>query len=99
MLYHTRAARAASVSLCALSLSLLAAPAWAQDEPAPAEDESRDSDDFHDNVILITAGGLRRLDVLAGTSVVDGQELQRNLDGQIGEVLARQPGVSATSFS
>src|SRR5690606_37279269 len=37
--------------------------------------------------------------MLAGTSVLDGQDLQRNSDGQIGEVLARLPGVSATSFS
>lgn len=48
---------------------------------------------------MVTAQGLEQLDVLAGTSVVEGVELQRNLNGQIGEVLAKLPGVSATSFS
>ncbi|MGB7407528.1 MAG: Plug domain-containing protein, partial [Pontixanthobacter sp.] len=62
-------------------------------------------DDFHnrqnDRVaeIVVTAPGIRQLDVLAGTSVVEGRELQRNMDGQIGEILAKQPGVSATSFA
>lgn len=37
-------------------------------------------------------------DVLSGTSVVSGAELTRNLQPTIGETLARQPGVSATSF-
>ncbi len=37
-------------------------------------------------------------DVLSGTSIVTGEELQRSLRPTIGETLARQPGVSATSF-
>ena len=37
-------------------------------------------------------------DVLSGTSVLSGAELTRNLQPTIGETLARQPGVSATSF-
>ncbi|MBX9730863.1 MAG: TonB-dependent receptor [Sphingomonas sp.] len=37
-------------------------------------------------------------DVLSGTSVVSGEELTRSLRPTIGETLARQPGVSATSF-
>ena len=69
----------------------------AQTDPGRAA--SADNDDFHENVIIVTAGGLQRLDMLAGTSVLEGEDLQRNLDGQIGEVLARVPGVSATSFS
>lgn len=80
-----------SSSLCALALSI---PAHAQTGPTPADD-----DDFHENVIIVTAGGLERLDMLAGTSVLEGEKLQRNMDGQIGEVLTRTPGVSATSFS
>lgn len=56
-------------------------------------------DDFHGDVIYVTAGGLARLDMLAGTSVIEGDELQRNLAGQIGDILVRTPGVSATSFS
>jgi len=37
-------------------------------------------------------------DVLAGTSVVKGEELTRDIRPSIGETLAKQPGVSATSF-
>lgn len=37
-------------------------------------------------------------DVLQGTSVITGEELTRELRPTIGETLARQPGVSATSF-
>lgn len=80
-----------------LNFDKLSTPAETQDDPAdppvPADD-----DDFH-GAIYVTAGGLGRLDVLAGTSVLEGTELQRNQEGQIGEVLARLPGVSATSFS
>ncbi len=54
-------------------------------------------DDFHE--VVVTAPGLERLDVLAGTSVMDGIDLQRNQSGQIGDVLAKLPGVSATSFA
>ncbi|MBS1240054.1 MAG: TonB-dependent receptor, partial [Proteobacteria bacterium] len=72
-------------------------PVLAQDEPAPDED-ARPTDDFHGEIV-VTAPGLRRLDVLAGTSVIEGTELQRNQAGQLGEVLAKLPGVSATSFS
>jgi iron complex outermembrane receptor protein len=88
--------------LLASALALPAAPALAQDAPpAEAEDEAAaapDGDDYHGEIV-VTAGGLSRLDMLAGTSVLGGQELQRSLDGQVGEVLAKLPGVSATSFS
>ena len=70
------------------------APAAGAEEPPPR----RDDDDYHGEII-VSAGGLQRLDMLAGTSVVEGIELQRSLEGQIGEVLTRIPGVSATSFS
>jgi len=82
------------------SLVLSTPPALAQDSPAPTETPAAraDDDDYHGEIV-VTAGGLQRLDMLAGTSVLEGTELQRNLDGQIGEVLARTPGVSATSFS
>lgn len=89
--------------LAATSLAL-STPAFAQEEPPaapPAEADAPspvDDDDYHGD-IYVTAGGVGRLDVLAGTSVMQGTELQRNLDGQIGEVLAKLPGVSATSFS
>ncbi|WP_347302878.1 TonB-dependent receptor [Croceibacterium sp. TMG7-5b_MA50] len=48
--------------------------------------------------IIVTAPGLARLDLLAGTSVIEGEDLQRNLKGQIGDVIAKLPGVSTTAF-
>lgn len=51
------------------------------------------------DVIVVTAGGLQRLDMLAGTSVVEEAELARNMAGQVGEVLAQIPGVSASGFA
>jgi iron complex outermembrane receptor protein len=70
--------------------------------PFPALAQEHGQDDFHgpgEAEIVVTATGLRQLDMLAGTSVLSGEELQRNLSGQIGEVLTRLPGVSATSFA
>lgn len=84
----------------AVATLCLAAPAGAQtsspDDGARRAEPS--GDDFH-NPIVVTAGGLDRLDMLAGTSVLDGTDLQRNLNPQLGEVLAKLPGVSATSFA
>ncbi|HEY6817477.1 MAG TPA: TonB-dependent receptor [Croceibacterium sp.] len=88
-------------ALLAATALAVSTPVLAQDPPTPeppADPGAEDGDDFH-GTIYVTAGGLQRLDMLAGTSVMEGEELQRNLDGQIGEVLAKIPGVSATSFS
>ncbi|MEP3049934.1 MAG: TonB-dependent receptor [Erythrobacter sp.] len=93
----------------ALSFVVMAQPAFAQDQTesgsdSPNEAEPLDDDlhsrqvDFQGNII-ISASGLDRLDILAGTSVLEADDIQRNLDGQIGEVLAKLPGVSASSFS
>ncbi len=82
--------------LGASMLAILAAtPALAQSAdpaaPAPAAAPQRD--------IIVTAPVERsEADVLQGTSVLTGAELTRELRPTIGETLARQPGVSATSF-
>ena len=52
-----------------------------------------------EKVIVVTADFVDELDILAGTSVVVGDDLLRALEPQIGEILVKQPGVSATSFS
>ncbi len=72
--------------------ALIAAPALAQTDPAatPAP-QNRD-------IIVTAAVPQSERDVLQGTSVISGEELTRNLRPTIGETLARQPGVSATSF-
>lgn len=78
---------------------LLTVAAQAQDIASPEEPQAEPSgDDLHD-VILVTAAGIDRLDVLAGTSVLEGAELLRNQSGQIGDVLADLPGVSTSGFA
>ncbi|UZK66335.1 TonB-dependent receptor [Sphingomonas sp. M1-B02] len=75
----------------------LAAPALAQSAPP----QPRQSNAVHgetDEEIVITAPYVRDLDILAGKSVVAGDELVQDIRPQIGETLTRQPGVSATSF-
>jgi iron complex outermembrane receptor protein len=87
-----------------LALLALACPiaAFAQATPAPAAEDSGTADDYHDEApaeIVVTAPFRRNQeDLLSGTSVLTGQELTRELRPTIGETLARQPGVSATSF-
>jgi iron complex outermembrane receptor protein len=67
---------------------------------ALAEDTGEGSQHPHnDENILVTAGSLDELDFIAGQDVLTQDEIQRDLDGQIGEVLAKTPGVSATSFA
>ncbi|AWW73515.1 TonB-dependent receptor [Erythrobacter sp. KY5] len=99
----------------ALSFTLVAAPAWANEaDKAPQANESaqqgsadRNSSsraDVPDDVhyrgnIIVAAEGLQELDFIAGQDVLEVEEIQRNLNGQIGEVLAKVPGVSATSFA
>jgi len=95
-------------SSIALAVSMIAAPAVADcAEAQTCEDRAQEriDDDLHDgrldttSGIIVSAEGLKQLDVLAGTSVIGIEEIQRNLNGQLGEVLAKLPGVSATSFS
>ena len=93
------------VALAGASYVLFAAPAFAQTaEPTPAQTQEADatesSDPHADHLqnIVVTGFTRRREDVLSGTSVVTGAELTRELRTTIGETLARQPGVSATSF-
>ncbi len=106
-LYHQKCA---ALRFALLATSMIAFPALAQEAPgasasptAQQADEQPD-DDLHNRqtdsgVIVVTASGLKRLDMLAGTTAVEGLELQRSLAGQVGEVLAGQPGVSMSGFA
>ena len=58
--------------------------------PAPS-DQNKD-------IVITGALQTSERDVLQGTSILSGEELTRQLRPTIGETLARQPGVSATSF-
>lgn len=88
-----------STLLAGVAAILAAVPAAAEETAAaPAQA----NDDFHVDQpaeIIITAPFVRnRADVLSGTSVLSGTDLARELRGTIGDTLARQPGVSSTSF-
>lgn len=93
----------------ALGLAVTAAPALAEADAAqqPAAGTAADiEDDVHnrqtgtDGTIIVSANGLKELDVLAGTSVVEIGQIQRDaINGQIGDLLAKLPGVSSTSFA
>lgn len=81
----------------------VAQPAFAQTAtPVPAPAPTHQADHYHDlpTDIIVTAAPFQRneLDVLGGTSVVQGVELDRQMRTSIGDTLASQPGVSATSF-
>ena len=84
-----------SVLLSTVSLVLtIAAPAYAADAP-PADDVHT----TRSTEIIITAPYSRdREAVLAGTSVLTGAALTRQLRPTIGDTLAHLPGVSSTSF-
>lgn len=73
----------------------IAAPAAAQ--PTPPSQGSVHVDSGSD--IVVTAPYVRELDILAGKSVITGEDLVGDIRSQIGETLTRLPGVSATSFS
>ena len=68
----------------------------AADAPTPgnAEEAHRNQGD----AIVVTGVRRQENDVLGGISVLDESELTREVRPSIGETLARQPGVTSTSF-
>jgi iron complex outermembrane receptor protein len=101
----SRLALATALGLAGLAQPALAQTAEAAQRSVPmaevtAEDDlhNRQADDQGN--IIVSASGLKELDVLAGTSVLEAREIQRDgVNGQIGDLLAKLPGVSATSFA
>jgi len=78
------------------SLLVLAAAAPAQ---TSGPGQSNSNAPAREGDIVVTAPVLQsEADVLQGVSIVTGEELTRELRPTIGDTLARQPGVSATSF-
>jgi iron complex outermembrane receptor protein len=83
-------------------IAVLLSPAQLLAQPAEAQPPVQPQDHVHqqeDSEIVVTAPFVRELDILAGTSSLSGDALARNLQPQLGDTLARLPGVSATSFS
>jgi iron complex outermembrane receptor protein len=80
--------------------ALLPFPAFAQDR-APAPRDAQHGADPHtgaEQEIVVTGFARNRADILSAVSVLSGEELARELRPTIGDTLARQAGVSATSF-
>jgi len=82
-----------------------AAPVFAQKAPPPPETkpapEPEDAANAHhaqSDEIVVTGVHRRATDVLGSVSVLDAADLTREVRPSIGETLASQPGVSATSF-
>jgi iron complex outermembrane receptor protein len=87
-------------SALASTLLLFASPVLAQDQNDETKDSETADDDFHrSGEIIVTAPYFERLDLLAGTSALSGEELAIKSRGQLGDTLASLPGVSATSFA
>jgi iron complex outermembrane receptor protein len=90
-----------------LGLAAAASPALADETAAEAAQPAAEpDDDLHNRQIdaageiIVSTAGLKQLDLLAGTSVLDIADVQRDAaTGQIGDLLAKLPGVSATSFA
>src|SRR3954469_10250550 len=96
-------------SLLLASAALISAPALANEVPAPSDTTASatpataapDDQDHQQPTQEVGPPGARpraTADVLGGVAVLANEELTRQLRPTIGETLARQPGVSATSF-
>ncbi len=90
-----------SASLLAIASSLLSSPLQAQTVPgetSPVPLAGEQDHHEHDDEIVVTGVRRKAGDVLGGLSVLDADELAREVRPSLGETLARQPGVSASSF-
>jgi iron complex outermembrane receptor protein len=91
--------------LALAALLALAAPgARAADaaQTAGVASAAVDQDPFHKvappDIVVTAPFRLSRVDLLSSVSVLSGEALARDLRSTIGDTLARQPGVSTTSF-
>lgn len=73
---------------------------FAASTPALADDAPQGVHSHDDGAEIIVSAPVRTTerDVLSGTTVVAGEKLEREMRATIGETLAHQPGVSASSF-
>ena len=91
--------RSAALPAILLTAPALPAAAQTQAEPPPDTGAQHGHDADHPEDIVITALIPRsHIDILGGTSVLTAEALVRDLRPSLGDTLARQPGVSATSF-
>jgi iron complex outermembrane receptor protein len=99
-LASSRVALAAAIAVSASAAhAQTAAPAGGPAQPR-VEDDLHNRDDADVGNIIVSANGVKELDLLAGTAVVEVKDIQRNaVTGQIGDLLTKIPGVSATGFA
>jgi iron complex outermembrane receptor protein len=113
-IYTTRLVSSHLALSAALGLGA-AAPALAETAAAPeagmtaqqqgsgagtTEDDVHNRETARTGNIIVSTSGVKELDVLAGTSVLEIREIQRDaVNGQIGDLLTKLPGVSSTSFA
>src|SRR4028119_394381 len=101
MIRYSLLAGTAAALIPQMSLAQTQAPAPAPiEQPAAPEQHVDERTHQHGGQEIVVTGHLvRELDLLAGKSVVTGTELQREMRPQLGDTLAKQAGVSATSLS
>ena len=88
-----------TTALLAAAIASQPAPAPQSAQPAPAAPvRAGDHHSEERQDIVVTGVRRNREDVLGGVTVLSSEELAREVRPTIGETLARQPGVSATSF-
>lgn len=90
-------------SLLCASTMFVAAPALADtadttETPSAAEPQRRDHRETPEDIIVTAPYDRQQIYVPSGTTVLSGEALTRELRPTIGDTLARQPGVSSTSF-
>lgn len=85
-----------------LLASALVPPAFAAADDAPDHAAGRGHDDNHDDgedIIVVAGHPPIDFGLLASTATLQGDALVADMRGQIGETLAKLPGVSASSFA
>lgn len=85
------------VSIAAISLA--AVPAGAAGKPPPGGDPGHAPAQDDAETIVVTGHPPIDFGLMAGTASLEGDDLVAQTRGQVGEMLARLPGVSATSFA
>ncbi len=94
--------RAAALAGCTLA-AWLPTVGHAEDAAAASSAvQAEDQDSYHrrpgDDIIVTGVLPMRRQDTLSGVAVLQGEALTRAVRPSIGETLAHEAGVSATSF-
>ena len=73
-------------------------PAPPSNKPVPGNAEAAHHDQHDEGAIIVTGIKRETADVLGGVSVLNETELTHEVRPSLGETLARQPGVSSSSF-